>query len=56
MCGPEGGWYIDFEEQEGMNPPSGFHDYNIMEYNINEVMKDIAKLPDCISEHMPSAN
>jgi hypothetical protein len=50
MCGPEGGWYIDFEPFEGMNPPENLRSYNIMAYNVNEVMEEIEKLPDCILE------
>lgn len=48
MCGPEGGWYIDFEPLEGMNPPNGLRSYNIVGYNIGEVMDQIEELPNCI--------
>lgn len=50
MCGPEGGWYIDFEPVEGMNPPGGLRSYNIMAYNIDEVMQEIEKLPICVPD------
>ncbi|MNP73991.1 hypothetical protein D3C76_1707890 [compost metagenome] len=48
MCGPDGGWYIDFEPLEGKNPPNGLMNYNIMGYNINEVMEQIESLQECI--------
>jgi len=48
MCGPEGGWYIDFEPAEGMTPPYGLRSYNIMAYNIGEALGEIEELPDCI--------
>lgn len=50
MSGPEGGWYIDFETMEGMNPPNGLNNYNIMGYNVSEVMGAIEELPYCIQE------
>ena len=48
MSGPEGGWYIDFEPFEGMNPPNGLRSYTIQEYNIGEVMEQIEGLPNCV--------
>ena len=48
MSGPEGGWFIDFEPLEGMNPPNGLSGYNIVGYNIGEVMEQIEKLPCCV--------
>ena len=46
MCGPEGGWYIDFEPKEGFKPVDKWpFDYNIMAYNINEVLEEIEQLP-----------
>lgn len=50
MSGPEGGWYIDFEPVEGMNPPGGLDTYNIVGYNIQEVMEEIEKIPNCIPD------
>jgi hypothetical protein len=51
MCGPEGGWYINFEPVEGMKLSDGLRSYNIMAYNINDVMEEIEKLPECISDN-----
>jgi hypothetical protein len=50
MCGPDGGWYIDFEPLEGTNPPGGLNSYNIGGYNINEVMEQIEELPNCVPD------
>lgn len=50
MCGPEGGWFIDFEPIEGMNSPGGRSTYNIIGYNIKEVLEEIEKLPECVPD------
>lgn len=50
MSGPEGGWYVDFEPFEGMNPHHGLSSYNIMAYSIGEVMEEIEKLPACVPD------
>ena len=46
--GMDGGWYIDFEPFEGMNPPNGLDGYNITGYNMNEVIECIGELPYCV--------
>lgn len=50
MSGPEGGWYLDFEPVEGMNPPGGLRSYNIVGYYIGEVIEQIAELPECVPD------
>lgn len=50
MCGPEGGWYIDFEPLEGMKPLGGLRTYNIVGYNIGEIMSQIEELPNCVPD------
>ena len=45
MCGPEGGWYIEYEEAEGYAPDGDSQTDTIVEYTIDEVMEAIAKLP-----------
>ena len=46
--GMDGGWYIDFEPFEGMNPPNGLDSYNIVGYNLSDVIEQIEELPDCV--------
>jgi len=45
--GMDGGWYIDFEPLEGMNPTNGLSSYSILAYTINDVMEEIEELPIC---------
>ena len=45
MCGPEGGWYIDYEEADGYAIDGMPQKDIIVEYAIDEVMEAIAKLP-----------
>ena len=51
MCGPEGGWLVYFEPFEGMNPPNGLISYDIVGYNIHEVMEQIEELPECVQDN-----
>lgn len=47
MEGPSGGWFIEYKEIGGEPLES---DGLILAYNINEVMDEIEKLPECVSE------
>lgn len=48
MCGPEGGWYVEFDSAEGMNFPKELRNWDFICYNIREVMDEIEQLPICI--------
>jgi hypothetical protein len=48
MCGPEGGWYVEFELIDmDTNFPEYPRSYTVMGYNIAEVLEEIEGLPDC---------
>lgn len=49
--GMDGGWFVDFEPFEGMNPPNGLITYNIGGYNIQEVLGQIEELPNCVKDN-----
>ena len=46
--GMDGGWYIDFEPFEGMNPPNGLNTYNIGADNLTQAIETIEELPYCV--------
>lgn len=43
MCGPDGGWYLEYEDQDG------FEDV-ILAYSTPEALEEIERLPDLNSE------
>lgn len=52
MCGPEGGWFIEYATQQDMDE-NGFEDaYEgvILAYSTLEALEDIAKLPELKSK------
>ena len=46
--GMDGGWLVEFEPFEGMNPPNGLDGYDIVGDNLSEVIEQIEELPNCV--------
>jgi len=46
MSGPEGGWYIEFEEAKGRTAKDfRCSDWSVIQYNIHDAMEEINALP-----------